>query len=77
MDRGAYAVVRHPIYTGLIAAAFGWGLATATPLTLVAASLLGIFFDLKSRREEVWLAAKYPDYDAYRHRTHKLVPWVY
>ena len=77
VDCGAYAFVRHPIYTGLIAAAFGWGLTTATPLTLAAAALLAVFFDLKSRREEVWLAAKYPDYDAYRHRTHKLVPWVY
>ena len=77
VDTGAYGMVRHPIYTGIIAAAFGWGLATASPAALVAAALLGGFFDLKSRREEAWLLAAYPDYAAYRERVRKLVPFIY
>ncbi len=77
VDTGVYGLVRHPIYTGVILAAFGWGLFTASPAALVVAAVMALFFDLKSRREEVWLAEKYPDYAAYRQRTRKLVPWIY
>jgi protein-S-isoprenylcysteine O-methyltransferase Ste14 len=77
IDTGAYAIVRHPIYAGIILGAFGWGLTLASLPALAAAVALALFFDLKSRREEVWLAAKYPDYDEYRCRTRKLVPGLY
>ena len=77
VDTGAYSIVRHPIYSGLILAAFGWGLVLAAPAAFVAALVLGVFFDLKSRREEAWLAEKYPGYAAYRSRTRKLVPGIY
>ncbi|MGZ6341032.1 MAG: methyltransferase family protein [Candidatus Limnocylindrales bacterium] len=74
---GAYGLVRHPIYGGLILGGLGWGLATASPIALAAAVVLGLFFDLKSRREEVWLADQFPGYDSYRRRTRRLLPWVY
>jgi len=77
IDCGAYALVRHPIYGGLIIGALGWGLALASPVAVAGAVLLAAFFDLKSRREEVWLAARYPDYSIYRARTRKMLPWVY
>jgi len=77
IDSGAYGLVRHPIYTGIVAAAIGWGLGTASPAALVAAALLGVFFDLKARREEAWLLAAYPGYAAYRERVRKLVPFIY
>lgn len=77
VDRGAYRLVRHPIYGGLVLGATGWGLATAAPLALVAGLLLGIFFDLKSRREERWLLERYPAYRTYRARTRKMLPGIY
>lgn len=77
VDTGAYALSRHPIYGGLILGALGWGLATASPVALVAAVALGVFFDLKSRREEVWLAEQFEGYEAYRRRTRRLLPWLY
>jgi protein-S-isoprenylcysteine O-methyltransferase Ste14 len=77
VDCGAYSLVRHPIYGGLIIGAAGWGLGFASPLALAGAVLLAGFFDLKSRREEVWLVERYPDYPSYRARTHKMLPWVY
>jgi protein-S-isoprenylcysteine O-methyltransferase Ste14 len=77
VDTGVYGLVRHPIYTGIIAAAVGWGLLAASPPALVVAIGLGIFFDLKSRREEAWLLDAYPAYAGYRRRVRKLIPLVY
>jgi len=74
---GAYALVRHPIYSGLILGAVGWGLLNASLTTLIYAALLFVFFDVKSRREERWLAQKYPDYAVYRAHVAKLIPYIY
>jgi protein-S-isoprenylcysteine O-methyltransferase Ste14 len=77
VQTGAYRLSRHPIYGGLILAAAGWGLLTASLVALVLAAVLLGFFDLKSRREEHWLEARYLDYPAYRARTRRLIPGVY
>jgi protein-S-isoprenylcysteine O-methyltransferase Ste14 len=73
---GVYGLVRHPIYGGLIVASFGWGLLTASPAALLAALVLWGFFELKSRREEVWLESRFAGYAAYRARTRRLIPWI-
>ena len=75
--RGAYALVRHPIYGGLIVGAIGWALFNRSVITLGAAALLLVFFDVKSRREERWLARTFPGYADYQRRVHKLIPFVY
>jgi protein-S-isoprenylcysteine O-methyltransferase Ste14 len=77
VETGSYRLARHPIYGGLILGAFGWGLATASPVVLALAAVLAVFFDLKSRREELWLAEQFDGYDAYRARTRRLLPWLY
>lgn len=77
VESGAYSLARHPIYGGLILGAVGWGLVTASPLALLGAVVLAVFFDLKSRREEVWLAEQFADYGSYRDRTRRLLPWIY
>ncbi len=77
VETGIYALVRHPIYGGLVATAFGWGLVAASPLTLLLAAALMLFFDLKSRREEAWLKARYAGYPTYMARTRRFVPKVY
>jgi protein-S-isoprenylcysteine O-methyltransferase Ste14 len=74
---GPYALARHPIYGGIVLAAFGWGLLTASLGALIVAAAILVFFDLKSRREEAWLVERFPDYPAYRARTRRLLPWVY
>lgn len=74
---GAYRVVRHPIYAGLILGTLGWSLLMATLLGVAFAIVLFIFFDLKSRREEVWLTQKYPSYADYQRQVRKLIPGVY
>lgn len=77
VQTGAYRVVRHPIYAGLIVGAVGWALLNASLVTLVYAGLLFAFFDIKSRREERQLARAFPEYDAYRARVRKLIPFIY
>lgn len=77
IERGAYRLVRHPIYGGLVLGSVGWGLVVASPAALVGALLLLVFFDLKSRREEAWLLDRYPAYAAYQARTRRMVPFVF
>lgn len=74
---GVYRIVRHPIYSGITFMALGWGLWLESWLVIGYALLILIFFDIKSRREEFWLAEKYPEYAAYRKRVHKLIPFVW
>jgi protein-S-isoprenylcysteine O-methyltransferase Ste14 len=77
VQNGSYGLVRHPIYGGLILGALGYGLLTASPLAVASAAVLLLFFRLKSAREEVWLAERYPGYLAYRARTRRLIPFLY
>jgi protein-S-isoprenylcysteine O-methyltransferase Ste14 len=77
VDRGAFSIVRHPIYSGLSLAALGWSVMwSSLPAFVLAIALLG-FFDIKARREERWLTEKFPRYEAYRSRVKKLIPFVY
>jgi protein-S-isoprenylcysteine O-methyltransferase Ste14 len=77
VDRGAYAVVRHPIYSGLIIGALGWAMLKGSTLVLLYTVLLFLFFDVKSRKEEEWLAERYSNYGNYQDRVRKLIPFVY
>jgi len=78
VESGPYAIVRHPIYSGLIIDSLGWALWVNGWLTIVYALLLFAFFDIKSRLEERWLEEKFGQpYEEYRTRVRKLIPWVY
>jgi protein-S-isoprenylcysteine O-methyltransferase Ste14 len=74
---GAFALVRHPLYSGLLWMGFGFALLSTSWLRLGLTIILGIFFDAKSRQEEFWLVERYPEYVQYRRRVKKLIPWVY
>lgn len=76
-QRGIYRLVRHPVYGGVLLLALGWSLAEA-PVALAPTALLALVFDLKSRREEIWLRERYPDYAAYAERTRsRFIPYLY
>lgn len=74
---GAFAVVRHPAYTGLALAALGWAVWRYDAARLLVAAMLCVFLDRKARREETLLRAAFPDYDAYAARVKRFVPGVY
>jgi protein-S-isoprenylcysteine O-methyltransferase Ste14 len=77
VERGAYRLVRHPIYGGLVIAAAGWALARGSTAAFAGAAALLVFFDLKRRREEAWLDERFAEYAAYRARTRRLIPWLW
>jgi protein-S-isoprenylcysteine O-methyltransferase Ste14 len=77
VDTGPYALVRHPIYTGLIFAVFATAFAQATASALAGAALIALGLWLKARIEERFLTAELgaDAYGAYRGRVPMLVPF--
>jgi protein-S-isoprenylcysteine O-methyltransferase Ste14 len=76
IQRGPYAVVRHPIYLGLIVGQLGMMLALGEMRALV--FLYGIYLIMrKMKQEENILRSSYPDYRLYTRRVKRLVPWVW
>ncbi len=75
VERGAYRVVRHPIYLGVILALAGWGLLWGTWWSGLAAGVAALaWFDRKATAEERRLLERFPGYAAYRRRVPKLFP---
>jgi len=77
IQTGPFALVRHPMYCGGLILALGWALYVRGWLTLGYVVGLFAFLDAKSRREERWLAEKFPAYAGYQKRVRKLIPFVY
>jgi len=74
---GPYALVRHPIYTGLLLALLGTALALGEWRGLLAVALAGGAFWFKLRIEERWMRQQFgAAYLAYAHRVRALVPFV-
>lgn len=74
---GAYAIVRHPIYTSIFLAMLGIAFILQSTVGLLCAAITLIFFDRKASHEEKMLIAAYPDYAEYRRRVRKLIPLLY
>lgn len=77
VQSGVYAIVRHPLYSGVILAALSWTIFQFSLSHLIGTLIFILFFDAKAAREETWLMQKYPDYTNYRQSAKKLIPWLY
>lgn len=77
VQSGPYGLVRHPIYTGLIAAALALGVLTGMAANLAGAGLMVLGFWLKARLEERFLSQELGEaaYADYRRRVPMLVPF--
>jgi len=78
IDRGPYALVRHPIYTGMLLMVLGsvmfWG--TKDGVVMFAIIVVGLL--LKAWTEERWLTKHFPDaYPRYRTRVRaRIIPFL-
>jgi protein-S-isoprenylcysteine O-methyltransferase Ste14 len=77
VDSGPYALVRHPIYTGLLLALLATAAAKGTIFGVAGFLILLIGFWSKARLEERWLTAELGEdaYGSYRRRVPMLVPF--
>jgi protein-S-isoprenylcysteine O-methyltransferase Ste14 len=78
VQRGPYALVRHPIYTGLLTAMVGTALTVGRLASYlgVLAGLAGIL--LRVRQEDALMAEEFPaEHASYRTRTKALIPLVW
>ena len=74
---GPYAVVRHPIYSGLIVALAGTALYLGEWRGLIALAVFGVGFSLRAVREETLLEAEFgAGYREYRDQTGMLTPRI-
>jgi len=75
---GPYAIVRHPIYTGLLVAILGTAIVEGEWRALVAVALFAAAFVRKLAIEERFLAEIFPEqYARYRTEVPTLIPPVY
>ena len=74
LDHGPYALVRHPLYLGLLA--LGWGTPTMTAGRLLLCLVWTAYIVVGARLEERKLAHTFGErYRDYRHRVPMLLPW--
>ncbi|MDP5171194.1 MAG: isoprenylcysteine carboxylmethyltransferase family protein [Bacteroidia bacterium] len=76
IQTGLYKVVRHPIYSGIILGAIGFGVALSSGWKIGIGSALWLLFFVKSTYEEKLLTTQYPDYEDYQQRTGRFFPFL-
>jgi protein-S-isoprenylcysteine O-methyltransferase Ste14 len=75
---GLYGVVRNPSYVGLLLTLVGWSLAFRSGVGLLLTACLVPTLVARMHAEERLLHEQFgAEYDAYRARTWRLIPWLY
>ena len=78
LTTGLYGRVRNPSYLGLLVMMTGWALAFRAGVGLALAALILVPLIFRIRAEEALLRSHFgAEYDAYRARTWRLVPFLY
>ena len=77
ITRGPYGIVRHPIYTGLLAMFLGTVIVLGHIGAVIALPLVFWGLWIKLRYEEKLMLQKFPDdYTAYQRRVKRLIPFI-
>ena len=66
---GVYEKMRHPIYSGLLAASAGLSIVTGSATRLLLTAVLLYVLDVKTDFEEKEMAKKFPEYESYKTAT--------
>jgi protein-S-isoprenylcysteine O-methyltransferase Ste14 len=75
---GAYSVIRHPSYLGLLVNSLGWALAFRSGVGVLLTALLIPPLLARIHAEERLLHTRFgAEYDGYRSRTSRLIPGLY
>lgn len=78
VERGPYAYVRHPIYSGLLLMALGSAVISGRAGAVVALAIFFFGFWLKAGQEERLLTEHFPDeYPKYKARVKAFIPFVF
>ena len=76
--RGPYAVVRHPIYSGILLGLVGTAIAVGEVRELIGVALFAIGFRVKSLTEEQFMEEEFGgEYREYKRRVKALIPLVW
>ena len=74
---GPYAVVRHPIYTGILTGFLGMAIAISQVRGFIVFVLIFLVFWFKLRMEEEWMRTQFGEtYATYARQTAALVPYL-
>jgi protein-S-isoprenylcysteine O-methyltransferase Ste14 len=79
VQSGPYRLIRHPSYSGLLLICLGYGLSMTNWLSIVAATvfpLVALLYRINVE-EKVLVASLGPEYEEYRKRTKRLIPWIW
>jgi protein-S-isoprenylcysteine O-methyltransferase Ste14 len=75
--RGPYRIVRHPIYTGLLAMLIATVIVQGHLAGIIGAALVFISFWIKLSHEEKVMLKQFPDqYAVYQQRVKRIIPFV-
>ncbi|MCU1336103.1 MAG: Isoprenylcysteine carboxyl methyltransferase [Bryobacterales bacterium] len=78
MRTGPYAIVRHPIYSGLILATLGTAIIIGELGGFVSVALMLISWGYKSRLEESFMIEQFgAEYEEYRRKVKGLIPGIW
>jgi protein-S-isoprenylcysteine O-methyltransferase Ste14 len=75
---GPYALVRHPIYTGILTGFLGTAIALSQVRGVIGFVLIFVVLWAKLRTEEEWMRSQFGEtYATYAHQTAALVPYLF
>lgn len=74
---GPYRIIRHPMYTSLLLGVGAVVISQPEWHLIIAGLFLIMVLVLKLRYEERKLAEAFPEYEAYKKTTYRLIPFIY